>query len=44
MIPSSLKLWTCVKASLGLQDAVPRTGAVRVFFHAGGHFPIEIPA
>jgi hypothetical protein len=43
-IPSSLKLWTCAKASLGSRDAVPQTEAVGVFFHAGGHFSIGIPA
>jgi hypothetical protein len=32
------------QGKLGLRDAVPRTEAVGVFFHAEGHFPIEIPA
>ena len=43
-IPSFLKFWTCEKASLVLLDMVPRIEAARVFFHAGDHFPIEIPA
>ena len=33
-----------MKASLGSWDTVPRTEAVRMFFHAEGHFSIEIPA
>ncbi len=37
-MPSSLKLWTCAKASLGLRDAVSRIEFVGVFFNAGGSF------
>ena len=43
-LPSFLKFWTCAKVSLGSRDTVLWTEAVRVFFHAGGHFLIEIPA
>ena len=33
MIPSSLKFWTCEKASSSSRDTIPRTEAAEVLFH-----------
>ena len=43
-LPSFLRSWVRTEASLGSQDAVPRTEAVGMFLMPGGHLLIEIPA
>ena len=44
VLPSFLKFWSCIVASLGSRDAVLRTGAFGMFLMPEGHFLIEIPA